>query len=58
MDTSGRMGPIRLVNPITPLPPEILSYLASLPIGTQSYVFGGPLAAGAAVLVASRAAIG
>ena len=37
---------------------EILPYLASLTIGTQSYVFGGPLAVGAAVLAALQAAIG
>ena len=58
MATGGRMGPILLVNPSTPLPPEILPYLASLAVGTQSYVFGGPLAVSAAVLAALQAAIG
>ena len=49
------------MNQSTPLPPEILPYLATLAtlaIGTQGYVFGGPLAIGAAVLVALQAAVG
>jgi hypothetical protein len=58
MATGGRLGPILLVNPSTPLPPEIVPYLASLTIGTQCYVFGGPLAVGPAVLAALQAAIG
>jgi hypothetical protein len=58
MATGGRSGPLLLVNQSTPLPPEILPYLATLAIGTQGYVFGGPLAIGAAVLVALQAAVG
>jgi hypothetical protein len=58
MVSGGRMGPILLVNPSTPLPPEILPYLAGLAVGTESYVFGGPLAVGASVLSALQAAVG
>ena len=58
MATGGRLGPILLVNPSTPLPPEIVPYLNSLAVGTQCYVFGGPLAVGADVLAALQAAVG
>jgi putative cell wall-binding protein len=58
MATGGRMGPVLLVNPGTPLPPEITPYLASLPLGTQGYVFGGSLAVGPGVVAALQAAIG
>jgi hypothetical protein len=58
MATGGRMGPLLLVNPTAPLPTEILPYLASLAVGTQGYVFGGPLAVGADVLAALQAAVG
>jgi hypothetical protein len=58
MATGGRMGPLLLVNQSTPLPPEITPYLNSLAVGTQGYVFGGPLAVGAAVLAALQAAVG
>jgi hypothetical protein len=58
MATGGRLGPILLVNPSTPLPPEIVPYLNSLAVGTQCYVFGGPLAVGADVLTALQAAVG
>ena len=42
------------MNPTAPLPTEITPYLATLAIGTQGYVFGGPLAVGADVLAAFR----
>jgi beta-N-acetylhexosaminidase len=58
MATGGRMGPLLLVNQSTPLPPEILPYLATLTIGTSGYVFGGPLAVNAAVLTALQASVG
>ena len=58
MATGGRMGPLLLVNPSTPLPPEITPYLATLSVGTQGYVFGGSLAVGADVLAALQAAVG
>jgi hypothetical protein len=58
MATGGRMGPLLLVNPTMPLPPEITPYLASLAIGTQGYVFGGPLAVSAEVVAALQAAVG
>ncbi len=58
MATGGRMGALLLVNPTAPLPTEILPYLASLAVGTQGYVFGGPLAVGADVLAALQAAVG
>jgi len=58
MATGGRMGPLLLVNPSAPLPPEITPYLATLALGTQCYVFGGLLAVGADVLSALRAAVG
>ena len=44
MATDGRLGPVLLVNPNTPLPPAIIAYLNTLAIGTPGYVFGGPLA--------------
>ena len=46
------------MNPTAPLPTEITPYLATLAIGTQGYVFGGPLAVGADVLAALQAAVG
>jgi hypothetical protein len=58
MATGGRSGPLLLVNPSAPLPPEITPYLATLATGTQGYVFGGPLAVGASVLTALQAAVG
>ncbi len=58
MATGGRMGPLLLVNQSAPLPVEITPYLASLAVGTQGYVFGGPLAVGADVLAALQAAVG
>jgi hypothetical protein len=58
MATGEIRGPLLLVNQNTPLPPEILPYLASLPVGTPSYVFGGPLAVDADVLVALQDAVG
>jgi hypothetical protein len=58
MATGGRMGPLLLVNQNTPLPVEIIPYLASLAVGSQGYVFGGPLAVSAAVLAALQAAVG
>jgi hypothetical protein len=58
MATGGRSGPILLVNQSTPLPSEILPYLASLAVGTQGFVFGGPLAIGPNVLSALQAAVG
>jgi hypothetical protein len=58
MATGGRDGPLLLVNQSIPLPPEITPYLATLALGTQGYVFGGPLAVGAAVLIALQEAVG
>ena len=58
MATGGRMGPLLLVNQSTPLPTEITPYLASLRVGVQGYVFGGPLAVGADVLTALQGAVG
>jgi len=58
MATGGRMGPLLLVKPTTPLPPEITPYLATLAVGTQGYVFGGSLAVGADVLAALQSAVG
>jgi hypothetical protein len=58
MATGGRMGPVLLVNPSTPLPSEITPYLAALPVGTQGYVFGGSLAVGPGVVAALQEAVG
>jgi len=58
MATGGRSGPLLLVNPTTPLPPQIMAYLATLAVGTQGYVFGGPLAVGPSVLTALQLAVG
>jgi hypothetical protein len=58
MATGGRSGPLLLVNQSTPLPPEITPYLGTLALGTKGYVFGGPLAVGAAVLAALQEAVG
>jgi glucose/arabinose dehydrogenase len=58
MDTGTRSGPLLLVNQSTPLPPEITPYLAGLALGSQGYVFGGPLAVGPAVLTALQSAVG
>jgi hypothetical protein len=58
MATGGRSGPLLLVNPTTPLPPEILPYLASRAPGSPGFVFGGPLAVGSAVVAAVEAAVG
>jgi Cell wall binding domain 2 (CWB2) len=58
MATGGRSGALLLVNPTTPVPPEITPYLAGLTLGSQGYVFGGPLAIADAVLTALQAAVG
>jgi len=58
MATGGRMGALLLVNPSAPLPSEILPYLNSLAIGTQGYVFGGPLAVDGTDLTALQQAVG
>jgi hypothetical protein len=58
MATGGRLGPILLVNPSAPLPPEITPYLATLAVGTKGYVFGGPLAVGPDVVTALQLAVG
>ena len=58
MATGGRSGPLLLVAPSAPLPTEIVPYLNSLPVGTQGYVFGGPLAVAGSVLSALQAAVG
>ena len=58
MATGGRMGPLLLVNQSAPLPPEITPYLSGLAVGTQGYVFGGPLAVEGSVLSALQAAVG
>jgi hypothetical protein len=58
MATGGRAGPLLIVNPSAPLPPEILPYLASLTPGTPGVVFGGPLAVGPDVVAALAAAVG
>jgi hypothetical protein len=58
MATGTRSGPLLLVNQNTPLPPEITPYLAGLALGTQGYVFGGPLAVSSSVVTALQAAVG
>ncbi len=58
MATGGRSGPLLIVDPNTPLPAEILPYLASLTPGAQGYVFGGPLAIAPSVLTALQQAVG
>ena len=58
MATGGRSGPLLLVNSNAPLPAAILPYLASLAVGAQGYVFGGPLAVAASVLGALQSAVG
>jgi hypothetical protein len=58
MATGGRMGPLLLVNPTLPLPPEITPYLAGLAVGSVGYVFGGALAVAGSVLTALQAAVG
>ncbi len=58
MATGGRSGPLLIVDPNTPLPAEILPYLASLSHGAQGYVFGGPLAIAPSVLTALQQAVG
>jgi len=51
-------GPMLLVNTNAPLPPAITTYLGTLTVGTQGFVFGGPLAVADDVLPALQAAIG
>lgn len=58
MATGGRLGPVLLVSPTTPLPVPVATYLASLAMGTPGYVFGGPLAVPAPVVAALQAATG
>lgn len=58
MATSGRIGPLLLVNPNAPLPGPIVPYLHSLAPGTPGFVFGGPLAVGDDVVAALEAALG
>lgn len=60
MATGGRMGPILLVNPsVVPSVSEaVAAYLATLTMGTQGYVIGGPLAVPAQVLTALQADVG
>jgi hypothetical protein len=58
MATGGRLGPMLLVNTNAPLPAAISVYLATLTVGTPGFVFGGPLAVGADVLTALKAAVG
>jgi len=58
MATSQRLGPVLLVNTNAPLPVPIAAYLSSLALGTQGYVFGGPLAVGNDVISTLDAAIG
>ena len=58
MATGGRLGPVLLVNTDLPLPPTITTYLTTLAVGTQGYVFGGPLAVADDVLAAVQTAIG
>jgi hypothetical protein len=57
MATGGRSGPLLLVGPATPLSAPVAAYLATLAVGTQGYIFGGPLAVPAAVAAAIRAAV-
>jgi putative cell wall-binding protein len=46
MATGGRLGPVLLVDPnALSLWPSVAAYLATLPVGTPGFVFGGPLAA-------------
>jgi hypothetical protein len=58
MATGGRLGPMLLVNTAKPVPGPIAGYLGSQAVGTQGFVFGGPLAVGGDVLGALQAAIG
>jgi len=58
MATSQRLGPVLLVNTNAPLPVPIAAYLSSLALGTQGYVFGGPLAVGNDVISTLDDAIG
>ena len=58
MATGGRLGPMLLVAPTTPLPPTVAAYLGTLGLGTQGYIFGGLLAIPALVVAAIQAAIG
>ncbi len=52
MGEPGIQGPMLLVEPSTPLPPSILSYLAGNTQLANGYLFGGPLAVGDDVLAA------
>ncbi len=58
MATGERLGPVLLVNPDLPLPPTIATYLGTLAVGTQGYVFGGPLAVAGDIDAAVQAAVG
>lgn len=58
MATGGRSGPLLIVDPNPPVPSEIVPYLNSLPIGSQGYVFGGPLAIADTVLTALQGDVG
>ena len=58
MATGGRLGPMLLVNTARPVPAPIAGYLGTQALGTQGFVFGGPLAVGGDVRVALQAAIG
>ena len=58
MATGGRLGPVLLVPPATPLPEAIAMYLSSLATGTPGYVFGGPLAIPLTVISALASAVG
>ncbi len=58
MATSGRSGPLLLVDPNGPLPAPVSAYLASLRKGTRGYVFGGPLAVSPAVVSTLSASVG
>ncbi|MGH9045429.1 MAG: cell wall-binding repeat-containing protein, partial [Acidimicrobiales bacterium] len=58
MGSFSPQGPILLVNPSAPLPPEIVPYLNSLSPSVDGFVFGGSLAVGPSVLAALAQALG
>jgi hypothetical protein len=58
MGTLGHAGPMLLVNTAAPLPTAISQYLSTLKKGAVGYVFGGPMAIGAAVVSALQSAVG
>ena len=52
MGTPGHVGPMLLVEPSVPLPPNIANYLVGDGQMSKGYLFGGPLAVGSDVMAA------